>query len=118
FRSLTKAEIVEIVDLEIAKVQKRLDEHEIKMVVTEEAKNYLAETGYSADYGARPLRRLIQNKLEDNVSETLLRSKMTPGSTVFVELIEGQIAVRAEVAPVPPASDDPLQELEDALPTL
>jgi ATP-dependent Clp protease ATP-binding subunit ClpC len=117
FRSLSKAEIVEIVDLEIAKVQQRLDEHEIKMTVTDEVKNYLAETGYSADYGARPLRRLIQNKLEDNVSETLLRSKMTPGSQVFVELVNGEISVRAEVAP-PPVEDNPLQEIEDALPAL
>jgi len=118
FRSLTKPEIVEIVDLELAKVQKRLSEHEVTMVVTDEAKNYLAETGYSADYGARPLRRLIQNKVEDNVSETLLRNKMTPGSTVFVELIEGEIVVRAEVAPLPPPAEDPLQEIEDALPAL
>jgi ATP-dependent Clp protease ATP-binding subunit ClpC len=118
FRSLTKPEIVEIVDLELSKVQKRLAEHEVKLVVSDEVKNYLADTGYSPDYGARPLRRLIQNKVEDNVSETLLRNNMTPGSTVFVELAEGEIAVRAEIAPPPPPAEDPLQEIEDALPTL
>jgi ATP-dependent Clp protease ATP-binding subunit ClpC len=119
FRSLTKSEIVEIVDLELAKVQSRLGEHEIKLVVSDAAKNYLAETGYSTDYGARPLRRLIQNKVEDNVSETLLRNKMTPGSTIFVDLAEGEVVVRAEVAPAPPPSEDnPLQEIEDALPAL
>jgi ATP-dependent Clp protease ATP-binding subunit ClpC len=119
FRALTKPETLEIVDLELAKVQKRLSEHEVIMVVSDEAKNYLAETGYSADYGARPLRRLIQNKVEDNVSETLLRNKLTPNSSVFVELIEGEIVVRAEVAALPPPpAEDPLQEIEDALPAL
>ncbi|HKZ69194.1 MAG TPA: ATP-dependent Clp protease ATP-binding subunit, partial [Anaerolineales bacterium] len=86
FRSLNKAEIVQIVDLELNKVQERLSEHELKMIVTDEAKGYLADTGYNPDYGARPLRRLIQNKVEDNVSETLLRSKPGAGGTVFVEL--------------------------------
>ncbi len=116
FRSLSKAEIVEIVDLELAKVQQRLSEHEIKMVVSDEAKGYLADAGYSPDYGARPLRRLIQNKVEDNVSETLLRSKLTPGSTIYVELADGDIAVRAEAAPPPAESAEP--EIEDAFSAL
>jgi ATP-dependent Clp protease ATP-binding subunit ClpC len=117
FRSLNKAEIVKIVDLELAKVEQRLEEHEIKMVITEEAKSFLAEVGYSPDYGARPLRRLIQNKVEDNVSETLLRSRLPPRSTIHIELAEGDIAVRAEPAPEPPpAPEQP--EIEDALSAL
>ncbi len=116
FRALSKNEIVQIVDLELAKVQQRLDDHEIKMVVTDEAKTYLADTGYSPDYGARPLRRLIQNKVEDNVSEVLLREKLPPTSKIFVELVEGEIVVRAE--PAPSSTDQLASEIEDALPTL
>jgi len=115
FRSLSKAEIVQIVDLELDKVQQRLDDHEIKMVVTDEAKGYLADTGYNPDYGARPLRRLIQSKVEDNVSETLLRSKLGPGGIVFVEVADGDIVVRAE-QPADGGKAEP--EVEDALPTL
>jgi len=117
FRSLNKAEIVQIVDLELNKVQERLSEHELKMIVTDEAKGYLADTGYNPDYGARPLRRLIQNKVEDNVSETLLRSKPGAGGTVFVELVEGEIAVRAEPAKGE-GHDNTEPEIETALPTL
>ncbi len=117
FRSLNKAEIVQIVDLELNKVQERLSEHELKMIVTDAAKGYLADTGYNPDYGARPLRRLIQNKVEDNVSETLLRSKLGAGGTVFVELVEGEIAVRAEPAKGD-GHDNTEPEIENALPTL
>lgn len=116
FRALSKSEIGEIVDLELAKVQGRLDEHEIKMIVSDEVKTWLADTGYSPDYGARPLRRLIQNKVEDNVSEALLRDKLAPNSKIFVELVEGEVAVRTE--PAPSVTDQLASEIEDALPTL
>ncbi|HLF01474.1 MAG TPA: ATP-dependent Clp protease ATP-binding subunit [Anaerolineales bacterium] len=118
FRALSKAETLQIVDLELAKVQERLNEHMIKMVVSDEAKGYLADTGYSPDYGARPLRRLIQNKVEDNVSETLLRAKLPPQSVIYIELAEGDIAVRAEAAPAQENDGSPEPEIEDVLSTL
>jgi len=118
FRALSKAETLQIVDLELAKVQERLNEHMIKMVVSDEAKGYLADTGYSPDYGARPLRRLIQNKVEDNVSETLLRAKLPPQSVIYIELAEGDIAVRAEAASAQENDGSPEPEIEDVLSTL
>ena len=86
FRSLTKEQITEIVDLELNRVRVQLAEQEITLEVTDEVKDYLADAGYDADYGARPLRRVIQDKLEDRLSEGLLGGEIKPGDTVRVEL--------------------------------
>ena len=69
FRSLTKEQIKEIVDLELNRVRVSLTEQNIKLEVTDEVKTLIAETGYDADYGARPLRRVIQDRVEDRLSE-------------------------------------------------
>ena len=92
FRNLTKEQIKEIVDLELNRVRVQLKEQEITLEATDEVKGYLADAGYDADYGARPLRRVIQDKLEDRLSEGLLGGWIKPGDTVRVELdSEGQI---------------------------
>ncbi|MBI3244699.1 MAG: ATP-dependent Clp protease ATP-binding subunit [Chloroflexi bacterium] len=98
FRSLNKAEIVQIVDLELDKVRERLAERELKLEVSDEAKQHLADAGYNPDYGARPLRRVIQNKVEDGVSDALLRTHATSGSTIYVDFKDGEISIRAEGA--------------------
>ncbi len=108
FRSLNQGEIMQIVDLELEKVQVRLAERELKLKVSPEAKAHLAETGYSPDYGARPLKRIIQSKVEDGVSDTLLRSNWAAGDTIAVNFegdaitieVEGGAAV-AEQSPEP-----------------
>ena len=86
FRNLTKEQITEIVDLELNRVRVQLKEQEITLEATDEVKGYLADAGYDADYGARPLRRVIQDKLEDRLSEGLLGGWLKPGDTVRVEL--------------------------------
>ena len=75
FRSLTKDEIKQIVDLELDKVRERLIEHAITLEMTDEARGWLADQGYDPEYGARPLRRLIQNEIEDNLSDGILSGK-------------------------------------------
>jgi ATP-dependent Clp protease ATP-binding subunit ClpC len=82
FRSLTQEEIKQIVDLEINKLRTRLIEHAITLDVTEEGRKWLASEGYDAEYGARPLRRLIQNAVEDELSEGILSGKFPVASTV------------------------------------
>src|SRR5690606_26447564 len=72
FRSLTKDEIKQIVELELNKVRERLIEHAITLEMTEEARDWLAERGYDPEFGARPLRRLIQNEVEDALSDGIL----------------------------------------------
>ncbi|GIW09632.1 MAG: hypothetical protein KatS3mg061_0689 [Dehalococcoidia bacterium] len=88
FHPLSREQIRQIVDLEISKVQKRLVEQSITLVLTEEAKDWLAERGYDETFGARPLRRVIQNHIEDRLSEALLAGSVRPGDTVTV-VVEG-----------------------------
>lgn len=91
FRPLTKDQIEQIVTLELNKVQKRLGEHNIILDVTPEAKSYLAQKGYDPDYGARPLRRVIQNEVEDTLSDGLLSGKFVDNSRIVIGLADGKL---------------------------
>jgi len=91
FKALSPAEMRQIVDLLVIKVAQRLEEHEMKLEVTTEAKDFLAKEGYDKLYGARPLRRVIQRLIEDPLSETLLSTKFSAGDSVLVEMADGQI---------------------------
>jgi len=93
FHPLTQEHIRSIVDLMLASVIQQLAEKEIKLEVTDAAKNLLGEKGYDEVFGARPLRRVIQNMIEDKLSEDLLRGKFQPGETVVVDVEEGDIVV-------------------------
>ena len=84
FRSLTKDEIKQIVDLELKKVGDRLIEHAISLDITDEARSWIADRGYDPEYGARPLRRLIQNEIEDALSDGILSGKFPLASVVRV----------------------------------
>ncbi|MEQ8674122.1 MAG: ATP-dependent Clp protease ATP-binding subunit [Aggregatilineales bacterium] len=85
FRSLTQEEIKQIVDLEIHKVSERLIEHAISVDITEEAREWLAKEGYDPEYGARPLRRVIQNEIEDRLSDGILSGEFSLGSVVRID---------------------------------
>jgi ATP-dependent Clp protease ATP-binding subunit ClpC len=91
FRSLTPEEIKQIVDLELVKVSERLIEHAITLDVTEEARAWLAEKGYDSEFGARPLRRLIQNEVEDSLSDGILSGKFQIASVVRVTVEDDQL---------------------------
>jgi ATP-dependent Clp protease ATP-binding subunit ClpC len=86
FHSLTSAEIRRITNLLLARVRVQLKEHDITLDVTEEAMDLLAKRGYDPLYGARPLRRIIQNLIEDPLAEGLLDGKFLPSSHVDVEV--------------------------------
>lgn len=94
FRSLSKEDIKQIVDIEINKVAQRLEEHNITLNVTAGARELLAELGYDPDMGARPLRRVIQHKVEDVLSDTLLAGEFDQGDTILVDVVEGEIKLR------------------------
>ncbi len=85
FHALSRPHIRQIVDLMLVQVQKELDAHEVKLEVSEEAKDLLCEKGYDETFGARPLRRVIQNLVEDRLSEGLLESRFQPGDTVRLD---------------------------------
>ncbi len=86
FSHLSKEEIRQIVDLMMKDLFKRLSERELSIEVTDEVKDYLAKDGYSEAYGARPLRRLIQRKIEDQLAEEILGNAYQPGDTIVLKL--------------------------------
>jgi ATP-dependent Clp protease ATP-binding subunit ClpC len=96
FHSLTKEQIRQIVDLMLVSVVKQLAEKGIKLEVTEKAKDLLGTKGYDEIFGARPLRRVIQDLVEDRLSEDLLRGKFQSGDTVTVDLEGEEIVIRSE----------------------
>ena len=85
FRSLTVEEIGEVVDILLARVRDQLRAQEMKLEVTEAAKAHIIKIGYDIAYGARPLRRVIQNMIEDVLAEHLLLGKYEPGTTIVVD---------------------------------
>jgi ATP-dependent Clp protease ATP-binding subunit ClpC len=86
FRALSKDEITEIVDLEMAKVSARMVEHNIRLQLSDAAREYVADEGYDPEFGARPLRRVIQNRIEDKLSDGLLGGEFPASSTILIDL--------------------------------
>ena len=85
FRSLNKSDLVRIVDILLGNVQKNLSERGILLEFTEKAKEVIAEHGYDPALGARPLRRSIQQLVEDELSEGLLLGTFTDFSTIGID---------------------------------
>jgi len=86
FHALTNAEIRNIVNLELVRIQTQLLEQEITLEVTEGAMDLLGERGYDRQYGARPLRRIIQNLIEDPMAEALLEGRYKAGQKIVVDV--------------------------------
>ncbi len=104
FRSLNKDDIRQIVSLELGKVTERLAEHAVTLIATEAALDLLAEAGYDPEMGARPLRRVIQQKVEDPLSDALLAGQFHGGDTILVDVAEGEVVLkRAEEEKAPEA---------------
>ena len=85
FRSLTVEEITQIVDLMLARVRDQLRAQQMQLEVTQAAKEHIIKLGYDAAYGARPLRRTIQNMIEDPLAEHLLLGRYNQGDTIVVD---------------------------------
>lgn len=96
FHPLTPEHVRQIVDLELKRIRKQLAEQQIGLEVTDAAKELLAKRGYDRQFGARPLRRIIQNLIEDPLAEAILAERFKPGSTVLID-------VRDELLTIEPA---------------
>jgi len=94
FRALNKDDIRQIVDLELNKVMGRLVEHEVTLTASEAALDLLAERGYDPEMGARPLRRVIQLKVEDPLSDALLSGTFQEGDAILVDVEEEDLVLR------------------------
>ena len=91
FNSLTEAELLQIVDLLLAKTQEALKNKEIYLSLNDEAKKYIAAKGTDLKYGARPLRRAIQKLVEDEIAEMVLRGTVTSGQTIYGYMENGEL---------------------------
>jgi len=86
FKPLTKEQIIEIVDIQVAGLKKRLAERRITLELTDEAKRWLGERGYDPVFGARPLKRVIQKELETPLAKEILAGNVKEGDTVVVKV--------------------------------
>jgi ATP-dependent Clp protease ATP-binding subunit ClpC len=102
FRALTREDLRSIVDIQLQRLSKRLSEQRLELQVSDAARDRLAEDGYDPEFGARPLRRIIVNVIEDPLSEMLLAGSVKPGDSVEVDLADGRIVMRS---PEPVAAD-------------
>jgi ATP-dependent Clp protease ATP-binding subunit ClpC len=105
FRSLTKEDLRIIVHFEFDLVRARAQEKSVDLRLSPAAAEYLIEKGYSPDYGARPLRRVIEHEIEDPLSEDLLRGVFLGAATVTVSVKDGKLAFDAEAAPTAPKAE-------------
>jgi ATP-dependent Clp protease ATP-binding subunit ClpC len=91
FHSLGEDHLKEIVGLMLKELGRRIENQQLELEVTEEAKEILLKEGFEEEYGARPLRRAIQKLVEDQLSDGLLEGKFKSGDTVLVDVVEGKI---------------------------
>jgi ATP-dependent Clp protease ATP-binding subunit ClpA len=98
FQPLNRAEIRQIVELELVSVRKQLASQEITLIVSDEAKDHIASVGYDSNFGARPLARSIQNEIADPLAEMLLQGKFHAGDTVKVHPADGKLTIEKSVA--------------------
>jgi ATP-dependent Clp protease ATP-binding subunit ClpC len=94
FHTLSKEHIRQIVELQLKEVEAQLLLKGVTMDVTVEAKDWLGERGFDPVFGARPLRRVIQDELEDRLSDALLGNEFEPGDRVLVDIIDGTITLK------------------------
>jgi ATP-dependent Clp protease ATP-binding subunit ClpB len=100
FKALTREQISEIVDLQVARVIERVAERGVEVTLTPEARTLLGDLGYDPTYGARPLRRVIQKQLTDRLALALLKGELREGDSVTVEGRDGELVLETAAAKV------------------
>jgi ATP-dependent Clp protease ATP-binding subunit ClpB len=95
FHSLTRADIRRIVDIQVASLRKLLAERQLDLTLTDAARDALADEGYDPHFGARPLKRAIQRRLQNPLAMKLLAGEFKPGGTIEADVERGEIVFRA-----------------------
>jgi ATP-dependent Clp protease ATP-binding subunit ClpB len=95
FQALTREQISEIVDLQVARVIDRVAERGVQVTLTDSARELIANMGYDPTYGARPLRRVIQKQLTDRLALALLKGELREGDSVTVDARDGELVLAA-----------------------
>jgi ATP-dependent Clp protease ATP-binding subunit ClpC len=107
FSKLSPSEIGQIVKLVIAETEARLADQELKLEVSDAAVQWLAGEGYDPEFGARPLRRLVQRKVQDAIADLLISDALAAGDTVSVDYVADKLKVQKKVdLPTPPAHSE------------
>ena len=94
YKPLKKTEISKILDLLIKDLERRLDDKHIKLELTDSAKNYLIENGYDEIYGARPLKRFVQKKLETLIAKKILEQEILPNTKICIDCLNDELILR------------------------
>ncbi len=94
YKPLTRANIGHIIDLQIAGLNRRLEAQQLRLEVTERAKDFITRDAYDPAYGARPLRRYVQHTIETKLSKLLLAGRILPGQTITADAEDGQIVLK------------------------
>jgi ATP-dependent Clp protease ATP-binding subunit ClpB len=84
FQRLSREHMADIVDIQMARLQARLADRDISLELTDDARTWMVDKGYDPHYGARPLKRIIQNHVQDKLAEALLQGKIRHGETVKI----------------------------------
>ncbi|MGN0999745.1 MAG: ATP-dependent chaperone ClpB [Faecousia sp.] len=93
YKPLTRENVTKIIDLQIDKLNQRLENQQIRLELTTGAKNLIVDAAYDPQYGARPLRRYVQHTVETMLSKQILRGGIAPGQTVTVDVRDGQLTM-------------------------
>ncbi|HBK59381.1 MAG TPA: ATP-dependent Clp protease ATP-binding subunit ClpC, partial [Firmicutes bacterium] len=96
FHALGRAELEQIVELMLRQVSAHLEPRGIRLAFTPAAKDHLVDEGYSPEYGARPLRRVIQRLVEDRLSDEIIACRIKDGQQVGVDVQEGALVFRVQ----------------------
>ena len=91
YKPLRKTEISKILELLIKDLERRLEDKHIKLELTQSAKDYLIDNGYDEVYGARPLKRFVQKKLETLIAKKILEQEILPNTTIKIGLDENEL---------------------------
>ena len=94
YKPLQKEEITKILDLLIKDLEKRLEDKHLKLKLTDEAKKYLIDNGYDQVYGARPLKRFVQKKLETLIARSILSEQIKPNSEIIVDCVKSELMLK------------------------
>jgi len=112
FHTLSREHIEHIVDMKVEEVAERLEAQGIKLQLTSKARELLAEEGHSAEYGARPLRQIIQRRIEDPLCEGLLSGDFAQGDMIIVLAVDDEIELQAEEQAEAQREESPLPVAE------
>jgi ATP-dependent Clp protease ATP-binding subunit ClpB len=97
FRPLSRADIGQIVDLQLEELRANLAKQQIQLTIADEAKKWLADKGYHPEFGARPLKRVIQKKVLNELSKQMLMQKVMPDSTIVLDVFDDKIVFRQPI---------------------